>query len=126
MLLSSVYQNNLITLAVDEAHCVKSWGDQFRKSLARIGDLRSLLPKDANVLALTATASEETLKVVIEWLSMLNVTIVAMPPSCDNIYHEINTASNIRILLMKLWQSFCESVCSSLKLLCMQDLTKIV
>ena len=52
MLLSSVYQNNLITLAVDEAHCVKSWGDQFRKSLARIGDLRSLLPENVNIFGI--------------------------------------------------------------------------
>ena len=96
MLLSLVYQNNLIALAVDEAHCVKSWGDQFRKSLARIGDLRSLLPKDVNVLALTATAFEETVKVVIERLSMLNPTIVAMPPKRDNIYYEINAASDIQ------------------------------
>ena len=63
MLLTSVYQENLVALAVDEAHCVKSWGDQFRKSLAQIGDLRSLLPKGVNILALTATATKETLDV---------------------------------------------------------------
>ena len=54
------------------------------------------MPKDVNVFVLTATASEETLKVVIEQLSKLKVTIVAMPPSRDNIYYEISAASDIR------------------------------
>ena len=33
MLLSPPYQENLVALAVDEVHCIKSWGDQFRKSI---------------------------------------------------------------------------------------------
>ena len=75
---------------MDEAHCVKSWGDHFRKSFTKIVDLHSILPKGVNVLALTATytATEETLKVVIERLSMHNITIVlivTMPPYHDNI-----------------------------------------
>ena len=36
MLLSPLYQENLVALAVDEVHCVKSWGDQFRKSFSQI------------------------------------------------------------------------------------------
>ena len=89
MLLTESYQKNLVALAVDEAHCVKSWGDQFRRAFARIGDLRSLIPKTVNVLALTATATTETLSVVVERLSMHNVIIVAMPPSRDNIMYKI-------------------------------------
>ena len=96
MLLSPIYQENLVALTVDEAHCVKSWGDQFRKSLARIGDLRSLLPKGVNILALTATATKETLGVVIERLSMHNITVVAMPPCQDNIYYKIKSGSDIQ------------------------------
>ena len=29
MLLNPVYQSNLVALIVDEAHCVKMWGDEF-------------------------------------------------------------------------------------------------
>ena len=104
MLLSQIYQSNLVALAVDEAHCVKSWGDQFRKAFARIGDLRSLIPKNVNVLALTATATTETLSVVIERLSMHNVTIVAVPPSRDNVMYKImpKVSSNIHAFTDKI------------------------
>ena len=81
MLLSDTYQRNLVALAIDEAHCVKSWGDQFRRAFARIGDLRSLIPKSVNVLALTATATTETLSVVMERLLVHNFLVVAIPPS---------------------------------------------
>ena len=86
MLLLPVYQEKLVALVIDEAHCVKTWGDQFRRSFARIGDLRSLLPKNVNVTALTATATVETLDVVIQRLSMHNVYLVAMPPCQNNIF----------------------------------------
>ena len=44
ILLSSMYKNRLVVLVVDEAHCVKLWGDQFRKAFALIGSLGRLLP----------------------------------------------------------------------------------
>ena len=37
---------------------------------------------------------------------MLNVTIVAMPPSHDNIYYEINTASDIQDFTDKIVTEF--------------------
>ena len=43
MLTSSVYMDNLVALVVDEAHCVKTWGDTFRYIFAEIGTLRSLI-----------------------------------------------------------------------------------
>ena len=64
MLLSPAYQRGLVALVVDEAHCVKTWGDEFRKSFSQIWDIRSLLPDKVRFLALTATATTEMYYVV--------------------------------------------------------------
>ena len=64
MLLSTKYKENLVALVVDEAHCVKTWGDEFRRAFSKIGDLRSILPASINVMALTATATVETFDIV--------------------------------------------------------------
>ena len=96
MLLLPVYQEKLVALVIDEAHCVKTWGDQFRRSFTRIGDLRSILPKNVNVLALTATATTETLSAVIERLSMHSVSVVALPPCQNNIYFTLKLNSDVQ------------------------------
>ncbi len=45
-------------LAVDEAHCISSWGHDFRPEYSRISELISLL-KIPRVIALTATATKD-------------------------------------------------------------------
>ena len=47
-------------IAVDEAHCISEWGYDFRPSYLNIAAIRELLP-DVPVLALTATATPETI-----------------------------------------------------------------
>ena len=37
---SPQYQQKLVALAIDEAHCVSKWEDEFPIEFARIGDLR--------------------------------------------------------------------------------------
>ncbi len=75
MLLSARYREKQVAVAVDEAHCVSKWGDRVRVAFARIGDLRSLVPTVVKMLALTATATSETVRVVSERLSMKNVVV---------------------------------------------------
>jgi len=58
-LLSSKYKDNLVALVVDEAHCCKLWGDKFREAFTRIGDIRSVIPSNVNIMALTATATTD-------------------------------------------------------------------
>lgn len=45
-------------------------GDAFGRAFAEIGTLQSILPKSVDVLALTATATYETMDCVIQHLSM--------------------------------------------------------
>lgn len=89
MLMSAQYKEKLVSLAVDEAHCVSKWGDKFRVAFAKIGELRSLIPQHVHVLALTATATQETLRVVSHRLSLKDVVVVALPPSRPNIMYKV-------------------------------------
>ena len=91
MLMSEKYVKYLVVLAVDEAHCVRSWGDHFREAFSHIGDLRSLVPSSVNVIALTATATADTFEVVKQRLSMDKPFVIASPPSKDNIIYKVHS-----------------------------------
>ena len=51
MLMSPPYASKLVAVVVDEAHCVKTWGDEFRVAFSQIGDLKSILPATVGVHA---------------------------------------------------------------------------
>lgn len=108
MLLSQAYKENLVALAVDEAHCVKFWGDQFRKTFSMIGDLRSLIPSEVKVLALTATASTETYHSVLQRLAMEAPITVLMPPNRDNIMYLVHSKVDLDSLSDQLYKEFME------------------
>ena len=80
MLLSSICKSKLCALVIDEAHCVRTWGDNFRVAFAKIGEMRNLIPSQVNVLALTATATNEAFAIVCKRLSMPHPILIAMSP----------------------------------------------
>lgn len=61
-------------LVVDEAHCVSSWGHDFRPDYLRLAEVRRALG-DPPVLALTATASEPVRAEIVEKLAMTDVDV---------------------------------------------------
>lgn len=72
-------------IVVDEAHCVVSWGHDFRPQFAKIPKLRSLLP-EAKVLALTATATIKMRNEISRSLCMSkSVSIISRNTIRDNI-----------------------------------------
>lgn len=57
--LDVVQNHGLSLLAVDEAHCISQWGNDFRPSYQRICDFIDALPTRPPVMALTATATRQ-------------------------------------------------------------------
>lgn len=63
--IQSARQMKIAMVVVDEAHCISTWGHNFRPTYRRIVNLVNLLPQDFPVLATTATATsrvEEDIK----------------------------------------------------------------
>ena len=56
-------------VAIDEAHCISSWGHDFRPDYLQLGELVQLLPR-ARVLACTATATPVVRDEIIERLGL--------------------------------------------------------
>ena len=90
MLLSHQYKDKLVSLAIDEAHCVKTWGEEFRVAFAHIGEIRSLIPVGVNIIALTATATLTTYDIIKSKLCLRNPILVAVTPNRDNISYRVN------------------------------------
>ncbi|MGQ9863663.1 MAG: RecQ family ATP-dependent DNA helicase [Bacteroidia bacterium] len=73
--LISLQKVNLSLVAVDEAHCVSGWGYDFRPAYLRIGELREHFPS-VQMIALTATATEEVKRDIITYLRLRNPVVV--------------------------------------------------
>jgi len=56
--INSARQMKISMVVVDEAHCISTWGHDFRPAYKRIVNLVRLLPKSFPVLAATATATK--------------------------------------------------------------------
>ena len=112
MLMSPLYQENLVAFVVDEAHCVKKWyvkrsccrnafymhvylfylcrGDTFRVAFSHLGDIRSVLPEHVHVMALTATATKDTRLAVSRILGMVQPNLILQVPDRPNIKYVVH------------------------------------
>ena len=73
-------------------------GDNFRVAFSQIGDLRSIMPQNVRILALTAMATSEVYKAVRNRLSLDDPAVIGLPPSHDNIKYYVESLPNINML----------------------------
>ena len=71
-------------LVVDEAHCISQWGFDFRPSYLNISDAREYLT-EVPIMALTATATDEVKKDIVENLDLKDVQVFVKSFKRDNI-----------------------------------------
>ena len=76
-------------IAVDEAHCVSQWGQDFRPNYLKIADFIDCLPQRPPVGAFTATATERVRQDVIRLLRLQDPITVNTGFDRPNLYFEV-------------------------------------
>lgn len=76
-------------IAVDEAHCVSQWGQDFRPSYLKIAGFIDALPKRPAVGAFTATATERVREDIIRLLRLNDPCAVTTGFDRPNLYFDV-------------------------------------
>lgn len=78
--------HKIAMVAVDEAHCVSQWGQDFRPSYLKIVDFIKKLPERPTVSAFTATATKEVREDIIDILMLREPEVVTTGYDRPNLY----------------------------------------
>ena len=76
-------------VAVDEAHCVSQWGQDFRSSYLGIGEFTAGLPTRPTVAAFTATATERVRRDIVSILGLHTPSITVTGFDRPNLYFDV-------------------------------------
>ncbi|MBU0476119.1 MAG: ATP-dependent DNA helicase [Bacteroidetes bacterium] len=92
--IAEIKKANISLLAIDEAHCISEWGHDFRPDYSRIGEFRALIGNPLTV-ALTATATLEVQKDIVEKLHLTSIEV--------ELFHQGIERPNLRLEAKDIW-----------------------
>ena len=95
---------NISMIAVDESHCISQWGYDFRPAYLQIAALRELLP-GIPILALTATATPETVTDIQEKLQFAQPNVFRMSFERKNLAYIVRHTTDKQKELLHILQS---------------------
>ncbi|WP_188655031.1 RecQ family ATP-dependent DNA helicase [Yeosuana aromativorans] len=99
-----IKQMNVNLIAVDEAHCISQWGNDFRPAYKNITLLRQIQPS-VNVVALTASATPKVVEDIVNELDFIQPKIFkqsfARPNLAYMVLHEDDKYYRIESILKK-------------------------
>lgn len=86
----TVWRSKVQAVVIDEAHCISTWGPEFRKEYSRIGDLRSSVPPGTAFVAVSATLHGQLLQDVKRSLHFSSdVFVIRADTDRPNIRYEV-------------------------------------
>ncbi|AEM71960.1 ATP-dependent DNA helicase, RecQ family [Allomuricauda ruestringensis DSM 13258] len=86
-------QMNVNLIAIDEAHCISQWGNDFRPAYLGCSILKELAPNKP-MIALTATATPRVVNDIVENLELENVAIFKDSFSRSNINFRVKRSED--------------------------------
>ena len=95
--------------AIDEAHCISEWGHDFRPAYRRIAEIRNINPSTP-ILALTATATENTIKEIQQNLLFKEENVIQSTFKRINLSYVVNKTEDKNTKLLKLLNKIKSSV----------------
>ena len=79
--------------AIDEAHCISSWGHDFRPEYLRLATLKREFPS-VPLIALTATADKLVRKDIVDRLEIANAEVFVSSFNRQNIHYSVEPKRN--------------------------------
>ncbi len=92
-------QARISLLAVDEAHCVSQWGQDFRPSYLRIAEFAAKLPVRPPMAAFTATATAQVRDDIVKMLRLVEPYCVTTGYNRPNLHFASVKPSNKFVML---------------------------
>ncbi|XP_071123735.1 ATP-dependent DNA helicase RecQ-like [Mytilus edulis] len=99
---SAVYQEQICAIVIDEVHLLETWGEKFRTTFQRLGELRSHFT-NVPFLLLTATCTDSILQSILRKVYIQDPIIESLCPDRPNIFLKYKSEPGMEPLVEIKW-----------------------